>query len=577
MSGLAGVLHLNGRPATAGDVSALLDAQAHRGPDGARALATGRLALGVSRLQTAAGEPDLLSTADGLAAAIDGRIDDRRHLAAALGCAGARSGLELVLEGYRRWGVQVAERLVGEFALILWDAPRRRLVLLRDVMGVRPLCYRTDGARLLIASEPQALARITGCDINEGFLAEHLAGDVASRDETVFAGVYRLPPGEVLVHDGTLRRSRFWPPAIAPLRYRRPAEYVDHFRHLLRAAVADRLPAGGAALALSSGIDSSIVAAEVAALRDEGDPRAAATTMLTLTHPGRTEDETDGAAATAVRLALPWRAVAMKAPPEAHFAADAQRARDLPEPPTAASALPLREAVRGSGHRVVLTGYGGDEWFSHPGESSTLAAWHRLPRPVRRGLRRLLRRSRVPPWIEPRFAASVGLHERLGHYEPEVVLPTWSTTALVHDAMHGELQWRREMSDRLAAWGGFEERSPLFDRRVIEFACAIPDEVRGHGGVGKWILRQVHRDALPAALATPPAPAGFNWVVADCLDRFGGAARLERSHPVRRGWVIAPALRSMYGELRRGREGRALPLWDVLAVDVFLQATSTQR
>ena len=578
MSGLAGVLHLDGRPAAAGDVSVLIDAQAHRGPDGSATVVRDKVALGVGRLRTRPNHLDLVATDDGLVAAMDGGVDDRRALAAALNVPGAPSGLELILEGYRRWGTGVVDRLVGEFAVALWDARLQRLLLCRDVIGMRPLCYRVAGSALFIASEPQALARALPTSVNEGFLAEHLAGDVASRDETLFKDVYRVPPGEIVIHEnGSLRRSRYWQPVKATLQYRQAADYLEHFRELFGRAVEDRLPASGAALTLSSGIDSSIVAAQVAMLRAGGHPGAAATAALTLSHPGRPEDESRGAGETASRLQVPWQSIPARIPPEAHFADDSGRAGDLPEPPTAASASPLRDAVRASGHRVVLTGYGGDEWFSAYQEPRHLRAWHRAPRPVRRAIRRLLARSKVPPWIDRRFAVAVDLANRLGHWEPEVDLPTAAATGLFYDATHGELLWRREMTERLAAWAGFEERSPLFDRRIVEFGCALPDGVRARGGVDKWILRHAYASMLPPWTAQPPAPAGFNWVVTDCLRRLGGCTRVERSAPVRRGWLDAAVLGKLYRELESGRHGRELPLWNALGVGFFLDGISLAR
>ncbi|MGE0444446.1 MAG: asparagine synthetase B [Vicinamibacterales bacterium] len=578
MSGLGGVLYLDAGPATAGDVSPLLAAQAHRGPDGTALAVAGSVALGVARLRTMPDHLDIVETADGLVAAMDGCVDDRRALAETLNVGGAPSGLELILEGYRRWGIGVVDRLVGECAVVLWDARLRRLVLFRDVIGMRPLCYRVAGSRLLIASEPQALARTLPTSVNEGYLAEHLADDVASRDETLFRDVYRVPPGDVVLHErGRLRRSRYWHPAAKTIRYRRPDDYLEHFRELFGHAVEDRLPATGAALTLSGGIDSSIVAAEVAAMRADGHAGAAATAALTLSHPGRPEDETGRAAETAARLEMPWRSAAALVPGEEYFAEAARRAADLPEPPTAASARPLRDAVRASGHRVVLTGYGGDEWFSAHQEPRHLRAWHRAPAWSRRAIRRLLGRSKVPAWIDRGFAARVDLARRLGHWEPEVRLPTGAATRLFHGAMHGELLWRRELAERLAAWAGFEERSPLFDRRVVEFACALPNDVRARDGVNKWILRRAYRAVLPPWAANPPAAAGFNWIVADCLQRFGGIDRVERSAAARNGWLDSAALRQLHHDLEAGNPGSVLPLWNALAVSYFLDSVSLPR
>jgi len=198
MSAIAGVLRLDGAPADAGLIGRMLDSMSHRGPDGRGMWTSGAVALGhLARHTTpeSTTEHQPLAAEDGtLVLVFDGRVDNRDELVRRLDADGVpvRHGTdaEIVLRAWQRWGAECPDRILGDFAFALWDAPHRLLFCARDIVGIRPFCYRVTARGVQFASEPQALLQDADFSPrpNEGMVAEHLAGIVTSRRETVCCG-----------------------------------------------------------------------------------------------------------------------------------------------------------------------------------------------------------------------------------------------------------------------------------------------------------------------------------------------------------------------------------------------------
>ena len=180
----------------------------------------------------------------------------------------------LLTEAYVRWGGGIAERLVGDYAFVLWDQDERRLVAARDPMGMRPLYYVRDGSRLLFASRiEQLLAAGVEASLFEPAVAAYLAGPWGRMDWTFLREVEQLPPGKVLIaEDGRVRvvdGFSLVPPSNA--RFRGHSEVERRFRDLFLQAVEDRAADGArTGLFLSSGTDSGAMASAAGWLRENG-------------------------------------------------------------------------------------------------------------------------------------------------------------------------------------------------------------------------------------------------------------------------------------------------------------------
>ena len=607
MSGTAGIARWDRRPIEETVVSRLTAALAHRGLDGIHVLRREGLAMVFAHTTTtpeaAFDRQPLVDASAGLYSMFDGRLDNRDELARALQIEGPLSALPdsvLAMAAYRKWGSDCAVRLLGDFSLIVWDSRRRRIFAARDVMGMRPFYYRNDRDGFTWASEQAALA---SGGVNEGYVAEALCNRITSCDETIHRGVMRLPMAHALVAtaDGQLRCWRYWrPEPDAAIRYRDIRDYEQHFRALLRDAVRARLRlAGGAALMLSGGLDSSSIAAQVREFREEGLPAADRIEAFSTVAPGHASDEGPAIRSVAEWTGLPSTCYPLEEVSESDFTADAAASLDFPCGPDI-----LQQTARDRGLRVVFTGTGGDEWFfggigdladllrrgrllraaswlrdfgrvpNTPARPAALriAAWMALPDGIKPTVRRALGRRAVPPWIDRRFAEATALEDRLRARPDDVPFYSVGASEAFWAATRADTAFHLEQGERASARDGLEERHPYYDRRLIEFALAIPSDVRCAGGIPKGLVRRALADALPPALAGMPPPMDFGFLTVAWLDAVGGNARICRSRPCIHEWVRPEVLDIMYGQMARGLTRYMWPIWAVFAADVWLNA-----
>ena len=172
------------------------------------------------------------------------------------------SPAELVLDAYRRRGADVVRLLRGEFALLIWDKASGDLVLARDPVGRRPLCYGEQDGRFAVSPSPELAASAVGTDLNSVAIAEWVLSGTSDVSETFYSRVRRLPPGHILERrSGVIAVTPYWTP---PTRVRRdwdPREAHEEFERLLRTSVRRAVERGRVGVFLSGGIDSALVAA----------------------------------------------------------------------------------------------------------------------------------------------------------------------------------------------------------------------------------------------------------------------------------------------------------------------------
>ena len=303
MSAIAGVYHLDGRPATGEEVAAMTAALAHRGPDSSGAWCGGPVALGHRLLHTT---PESLrerqpvrDDARGLVLIADARIDNRAELRAALAIERARpiSDADLILSAYQRWGAECADRLLGDFAFALWDSRARTLFCARDPMGVKPFYYFRSDRLFAFASEVKALFTIQ--DVPRRLDHERVASFVdwveVDRTSTFYEGIHRLPAAHSLtVCPERETRTRYWSPeARRDVRYATGEQYAEAFREIFGEAVRARLrSAFPVSATLSGGLDSSSVVCMARHVRrGEGGSEADPLCTLSLVFPDASPDD----------------------------------------------------------------------------------------------------------------------------------------------------------------------------------------------------------------------------------------------------------------------------------------------
>jgi asparagine synthase (glutamine-hydrolysing) len=503
---------------------------AHRGPDGSGLYLDGPIGLvnrrlGILDVSSAGDQPMTLSEGN-LWLTYNGEIHNYLELRRELESGGAefRTGTdtEVVLQAYARWGCDCFERFNGMWALALWDARRRRLVLSRDRFGVKPLYYSVRGERICFASEAKAILaafpeeRAPDTAEVEGFVAGRPT-DLGRR--TFFANVTTLAPATNLVcSPESMRASAYWG-FVPGVEASRP-DAEDQFRTLLTDAVRLRtrsdVPIGAC---LSGGLDSSAI---VALLDRSAEP-------------------------------LPCFSLHYDDPSfdESRYAALAARDRDVVmhwvRPDPAALVQTMRKItwhrdgpsrMRGCGQwfvmgeagrhvKVVIDGQGGDELLagyahyvfpylidrlrrgvpdarrSGPllreifelGELETPRPWFLLASPMR-----YLRRSRAG--IDRPYASAVNNM-------------LWNELRIngLPEVLHDE--------DALSMAFSVESRTPFLDHRLVEFCFSLPFHDKISDGWTKSLLRRSLDGLVPGEILARRRKLGFSAPVASWLRAEG--------------------------------------------------------
>lgn len=625
MSGLVGAFMRNGYPAEREAVSAMAALAPYRARDGEWTLHSGEMCA-VRQLTWTTPEDayDAGSTIDpvtGVALLFDGRIDNRTELASVLGIGLDRlttlPDSAVVLEAWRRWGSETPARLLGDFAWVVWDPLRKRVFCARDPMGIRPLFYHLSDRVFVFASEiRQVLAHpLVPREVDESTVAAFLQSSLRTDDPTLFRHVKRLPHAQWLeITPDRVARRRYWSVDLSrELHLRSDMEYADAFREVFDRAVTARVRSDRAIGAyLSGGLDSSSVLVTACLT-----PARAGAVAFSLVFPDDpAADERVYAETVARDCAVPL--VPLRPPrlrPEKMLAEAAETA-ELPLAPNDLAGVAILRAMADRGIRVALTGCGGDygltgsffhfaellsrgrlfaaiargrDALSHPAIGVAdlklvhHAVWPLLPASARRLLRPLARRiDRRPhaPWIPAPFARRAGLLEPLPPREVDT-----SQLARVHAMDAYESAWNHVLDDtyhRVSASWGVEERHPFFDRHMIEFALALPDDQRWKRGWMKYVLRGAMRGRLPEAVRLRPdaSKADFSSLFGEALAAIGREKFFESLRIAEAGWVDADVLRRMYQHMRRQRLAAdpsygdtARELWIAASLELWYGAT----
>lgn len=606
MSAVGGILHLDGRPVDPGALERmghLLDAY---GPDRGRAWREGDAAL-LHRLRRITPEDardrQPLTGGEGRwVVSADVRLDNREELTRRLGLSRAwaprLSDAALLVHAWEQWEEAAPERLLGDFAFAVWDRRERRLHLVRDPSGRRPLYWHRRGGLIAFASVPKGLFALPEIPrgIDEQRFAEYLALMPPFDEGSLLEGVQRVLPAHRLELDergeANHRYHRFDPER--RIVYRREEEYVEHARELLDEAVRCRLRAEGPIAAhLSSGLDSASVTATAARLLGERELLA----YTAVPRPGfdgpvprgRHADEGPGAAAVAARFTN-----------IRHIRLSTEGASPLDQLAESTEGYGLGAAVRtptnhlwadaifkdaaDRGARVLLTGIAGNKTLSYHGRhrlaglvgSGELLRWVREAAALRRSgeMRwpRLLATS-FGPWLPRgwiRRAVELGGEKSFALLEnspihPELLRRTGVVKKIGHTGfglghhLNSDGRGRRlalfsnrggwDLSPYIVGAFGIEKRDPLGDLRLIEYCLAIPEEQFLKEGVSRRLMKRMMAGVLPEAILSP-ATSGLqaaDWYEGLRGSREQAAAALERleASPEARRLLDVEALRQL--------------------------------
>lgn len=554
MCGIAGVFDRAGRPGDRAVVASMLEPLAHRGPDGEGVLGEGPLVLGHRRLAVidlseAARQP-MESPGGRFIASFNGEIYNFRDLRREIGLGpdGLRtqSDTEVLLAAWERWGEECLSRLVGQFAFAVYDRAERRIWLVRDRFGEKPLFYHDDGKALVFASSLEAVLRAPWirAEIDDRSLAELLTLRYVVSPHTILRGVRKLAPGHLLCADAEgVRIRRWWGPRFRyreePLHSLREQDVVEEFGALFeqacRRCVISDVPV---ALLLSDGIDSNSI---LSVLRGVG-AEFPSFSFWPLTTPeggnGRLPPRPEDPEHNEVMTVDPLQALEKLEAALTGFT----------EPVGDGSSLATWHLIRNARARatVFLCGHGGDELlggYRLSQERFRLAALHHLCRLPGPWLDRVVERytygaqsvkerrwdlvrataNQVPaaarylihrPLPLEELQALFGSIDVPGRYLGTVdrLYGECADSSADLDAMQQVLM-RTFLSENILAFAdsvamdsSAELRMPFLDRDLVEFSLRLPPWYRvsawpGHANT-KLILRYWGRTHLPASVLT---------------------------------------------------------------------------
>ncbi|MBV5273282.1 MAG: hypothetical protein JZU52_06445 [Lamprocystis purpurea] len=621
MTGLAGVFFRDGRCASPAELKGPLAAVVARGLDPPTIQVDGPCGVGIASRPTTPEEAQFPQPAidrqSGVLVVLDGRLDDPERLTGyhceAPGNKIDHSDAQRVLRAYLHLGAAFAARLIGDYALAIWDPRCQQLICVRDALGIRPLYYAISRDRFVFGSNVRSVLSWPGVPNtpNLGMLGEYLAFAFCSRDETLYTAVRRLPPAHLLIITRSqVSITRYWD--IDPhyrIRYRDPDDYTQHFQTLFRQAVSDRLRGvGPVGVSLSGGLDSSAVAGVAQQVLDADEP-GTRLRAYSMTYPGEDCDETPFIAAVAERWRLSSRHIPWTCFASYPWADQAAAYRDIPEYPSDTRTTPLYQGASADGVSVLLTGEGGDYWqsgsslpHSHLLEALDLTGlirelrceagytgylnalrllaggflWRVTPGQLRQWLESRRRRTPSTSVLSPRFIEDIGLEHRLHCGDCAGRFSDASQWQIAKFGLSGIVSHFYEMIERSAAYHGMELRHPFLDRRLIEFSVAIPDHIRRRGCINRHLLRQAMADVYPAAVRERRDKASFGIVSARALMMKQVQQVLQSPSLLERPWIAPDRYRRLLREtFSEGAPATLLPprlrhsLWILFAVEIW--------
>ncbi len=615
------------------------DAISHRGPDGdgawcdeAAGIAISHRRLSIVDLSSSGSQP-MTSACGRLVMVYNGEVYNFSELKTELTALGVQfrgtSDSEVILEGFAKWGIEeTVKRLIGMFAIAVWNRDNRQLTLVRDRLGIKPLYWGSNGGLLLFGSELKALKAHPECPtaLDHNAIANFLRKGYVNAPNSIYSGVNKLESGCILTHESGKQPtiSRYWSMHDVALQgmdqidTRDENKIVDALEELLSDSIKMRMVADVPLGAfLSGGIDSSAVVA----LMQKQSARPIKTFSIGFEE--KQYNESHHAASVAEHLGTDHTEMYITAKdaldliPTLHTMYDEPFA-DASQIPTFLVSKLTRQHVT-----VALSGDGGDELFAGYERYFEAEKYQRLfkqpafARNIEAGVLgsippRLLQKASqlLPDKLGRKFHPTrmKRLHRILrdGHplslyqqflwrldndhdlqcslINPAVIHdPVWDRARSQHfDSDFNMMQYVDAQDyltddilakvDRASMAASLEARVPILDHRVVEFAWRLPEHMKVRNGQGKWALREVLYRHVPRELIDRPK-MGFGVPIDEWLRgplREWAENLLSRESLKDTGVLNVEVIRERWQQHLKGSWNWQYHLWDVLMLQDWI-------
>jgi asparagine synthase (glutamine-hydrolysing) len=596
------------------------DAMIHRGPDDAGAYADGELLLGMRRLSIidVAGGHQPIASEDGQVVAVcNGEIYNFRELRAELEARGHRfathSDSETAVHAYEEYGDAFLGRLDGMFGVALWDRRRRRLIVARDAIGIKPIYYRLDAHEFMFASEAKSILAVPGVSarLDGDALAQYLSVGYVCAPNSMFQGISKLEPGTALiVEDGAVRKHRYYSLPAAIDHARAESWWLEEVRAGIERSVREQMvsdvPIGAF---LSGGIDSSAVVAFMA--RHSSQPVKTYSIGFQGSTGAQLYNELPYARQVSEQFGTDHHEIVVQ-PDVATLLPQLLWHMDEPIADAAFITTYLVSKFARQDVTVILSGVGGDELFG--GYKRYLdehyrSLYHRVPGLVRSGvvapLARLLPSDRHSRWLNrlrlaKAFVAADALpfQERYRAYMQ--VFDADQRAAMLRTAPGAfddciargfagaqtddplrqlmDVDFATQLpddllmlTDKMSMAVSLECRVPLLDQRLVELAARMPGSMKMRGGELKHVMKRALGGVLPDSILYREkrgfgAPMGA-WLRAELAPVLKDV--LSRESIERRGLLDPDAVQAIVREHEQQRADRTDHLLGLINLEIW--------
>ncbi len=593
------------------DIAEMIRALRHRGPDETGSWVGDGVGLGVARLaivDVAHGHQPIFSQDESIVAVCNGEIYNHHTLRDLLLRQGislaSHSDVEVIPHLYQLYGLNFVEHLRGMFAIALWDADRKMLVLARDRAGKKPLWYVSENDRIVFGSEYRAIRAAGWCaPVNFSALDQVMAYGYIPAGEGAIEGLQSVRPGHVVTFkEGRLANHQYWEWETS--RSTPDVEcWEEHLEETLKEAVRIRIPDERPfGVFLSGGIDSALVTSLATEVHDQP------IRTFTVGFDTPAFDESERARRIANHLGTVHTTVVANPDPAA-FLPYLARAFDQPFADSSAVPTLIVSALAAKDVTVALSGDGGDEVFAGyrryvavprlqqlnpllallPTHSELIT--NALRKRGFRSVARLLQQLQPAPDIGVRYSKVMQLVPqalRAQIWSPEIwaqvgsaeraFLSKWTAIDEANPIAHMQaMDFRTYLPgdllvkvDIASMAHSLEVRSPLLDQKVVALAAQIPSKDLVRGRTTKAILRRLLRKRMPIELFDRPK-MGFGIPRAEWL-------RGSWRTPVRdilispttrqRGWFDVARIEALLSEHDRGQD-RDDAIWALLVIEMW--------
>ena len=595
------------------------DAMVHRGPDDSGAFFDEELLLGMRRLSIidVSGGHQPIASEDGQVVAVcNGEIYNFRELRSELQAKGHRfatnSDSETAVHAYEEYGEAFLNKLDGMFGVAVWDRRRRRLIIARDAIGIKPIYYRQDSSELMFASEAKSILAVPGVQarLNTDALAQYLSVGYVCAPNSIFEGMRKLEPGTALiVEDGKVRKHRYYRLPAAIDTTRSESQWIEAVRAEIERSVRDQMvsdvPIGAF---LSGGIDSSAVVAFMA--RHSSQPVKTYSIGFHGSTGAQLYNELPYARQVAERFDTDHHEIVVQ-PDVATLLPELLWHMDEPISDAAFITTYLVSKFARQDVTVILSGVGGDELFG--GYKRYLdehyrSLYHRVPG-LRTGViaplakllpsdrhNRLLNKMRLAkafiaadamPFPE-RYRAYMQMFDaserqammrgKPGSFDDCIArgFADAQTDDPLRQLMDVDFATQLPddllmLTDKMSMAVSLECRVPLLDQRLVELAAGMPGLIKMRGGELKHVMKEALGDVLPGNILYREkrgfgAPMGA-WLRAELAPLLHHV--LSRDSIVRRGLLNPDAVEATIREHEQQKADRTDHLLGLINLEIW--------